>query len=81
MAYSIRTLVPGGKCWQELTVDALAQALPQATIAAVLRETGVSSQRERKPTLPLVVWALLALNLYTALAMGPVLKKDRKSVV
>ena len=75
MSYSIRTFPTPGKFCQELTVDALARAIPQETITTVLEESVAVAQRERKLTMALVVWALIAMNLYTTLSMGHVLQK------
>ena len=75
MPYSLRTFASPGKFCQELTVDALARAIPQETITTALAEAGAVAQRERKLTLELVVWALIAMNLYTSLSMGQVLQK------
>src|SRR5438552_7589201 len=75
MPYSIRTCPAPGKFCRELTVDALARAIPQETIAAALAETGAAARRERKLTMAVVVWALIAMNLYTTLSLGHVLQK------
>jgi hypothetical protein len=73
MAYSIRTFPVPGKFCRALRVEALASVIPEATVRAVLAEQGALAQRERQLTLPLVVWALIALHLYASLSMGAVL--------
>lgn len=75
MPYSLRTFARPGKFCQELTLDALGRAIPQEAVAAALRETGAVARRERKLTLAVVVWALIAMHLYPALSMGHTLKK------
>lgn len=73
MAYSIRTFPGPGKFCQQLRLEALASVIPEATVRAVLAEEGALGQRERRLTMPAVVWALLALALYPRLGMGAVL--------
>jgi hypothetical protein len=75
MPYSLRTIPAGGKFCRELTVDALARAIPQATVEAVLTDLGAQARRERKLSMPVVVWTLIAMNLYTQLAVQHVLRR------
>src|SRR5687767_9691184 len=73
MAYSIRTFPGPGKFCQQLRLEALASVIPEATVRAVLAAEGALGRRERRLTMPAVVWALLALALYPRLGMGAVL--------
>lgn len=75
MPYSLRTIPAAGKFCQELTLDALARAIPPSLIAAVLADLDAQAQRERKLSLPVVLRALIAMNRYTHLAMQHVLRR------
>ena len=75
MGYTIRQLEAERNFCQELTVEALQRAVPQEAIAAVVAETGHPVQRARKLTAEATIWTLIAMNLYTHLALGHVLRK------
>jgi Insertion element 4 transposase N-terminal/Transposase DDE domain len=75
MGYTIRQMDAERNFCQELTVEALQRAVPREAIAAVLEETGNPVQRARKLTAEVTLWTLLAMNLYTHLALGHVLRK------
>jgi hypothetical protein len=60
---------------QELTVEALQQAVPPEAIHAALRETSRPVRRARKLTAEATIWALIAMNVYTHLALDHVLRK------
>jgi len=55
-------------------MEALDRAIPRATITAVLREVDAEAVRERKLTMTAVVLVLIAMNLYTHLPIGAVLR-------
>ena len=75
MGYTIRQMDAEHNFCQELTVEALQRAVPRDAIAAVLQETGNPVQRARKLTAEATIWTLIAMNLYTHLALGHVLRK------
>ncbi len=75
MGFSIRQVNAERKFCQELTVDALQAVIPAQTIDAVLTEHTAHAPRERKFTMTVVVWILIAMNLYTALAIVHVIWK------
>jgi hypothetical protein len=75
MGFKIREMHTECKFSQALTVEALSQAIPQDTIRAVLQQTVAGQTRERKLTLPVVVWLVIALHIYTTLPISAVLAK------
>jgi hypothetical protein len=75
MGYTIRQLEAERNFCQELTVEALQRAVPQDAIAAAVAETGNPVQRARKLTAEATIWTLIAMNLYTQVALGHVLRK------
>jgi hypothetical protein len=75
MGFSIREIDAECKFSSALTVEALSRAIPPDAITGVLAQEGVGEARERKLTLPLTVWLVIALHLYTTLSIGNVLAK------
>src|SRR5919199_4094883 len=75
MGYTIRQMDHERNFCRELTVEALQRAVPPEAIHAVLRETGSPVRRARKLTAEATIWVLIALNVYTHLAVGHVLRK------
>src|ERR687885_588985 len=75
MGYTIRQTDHERNFCRELTVEALQRAVPPEAIHAVLRETGSPVRRARKLTAEATIWVLIALNVYTHLAVGHVLRK------
>jgi hypothetical protein len=75
MGFKIRDMNTEGKFSQALTVDALSRAIPPETIRQVVQQTVAGRTRERKLTLPVVVWLVIALHLYTTLPISAVLAK------
>jgi hypothetical protein len=75
MGFKIREMNAECKFSQALTVEALSRAIPQDAIRAVLQQTRAAQTRERKLSLPLVVWLVIALHLYTTLPISAVLAK------
>jgi hypothetical protein len=75
MGFKIREMSTEGKFCQALTVEALSRAIPPDTIRGVLQQTVVGQTGERKLSLPVVVWLVIALHVYTTLPMGAVLAK------
>jgi hypothetical protein len=75
MGFKIREMSIEGKFSQALTVEALSQAIPPDTIRQVVQQTATGATRERKLTMPVVVWLVIALHLYTTLPISAVLVK------
>jgi hypothetical protein len=75
MGFKIREMNAECKFSQALTVEALSRAIPPDTIRDVLQQTTAGQIRERKLTLPVVVWLVIALHLYTSLPISAVLAK------
>lgn len=75
MGYSLRDVAAARKFSSALTVEALHRVIPPETIRAVLDEADAHERRERKRTMAVVVWLLIAMNLYTHLALDGVLGK------
>ena len=75
MGFKIREMNTEGKFCQALTIEALSRAIPPSTIRDVLQQTTAGQIRERKLTLPVVVWLVIALHVYTTLSMEAVLAK------
>jgi hypothetical protein len=75
MGYTIRQMEHERNFCQELSVEALRRAVPPEAIRAVLRERGNPVRRARKLTAEATIWVLSALNVYTHLAVGHVLRK------
>jgi hypothetical protein len=75
MGFSIREIDAECKFSSALTVEALSRAIPADAITRVLAQEGVGHARERKLTMPVVVWLVIVLHLYTTLSIGGVLTK------
>jgi hypothetical protein len=75
MGYRIREVVAACHLGQAVSVGALARAVPPAALEAALQATGVRAQRERALSLTTVLWVVIAMNLYTTVALGHVLRK------
>lgn len=75
MGFKIREMNAECKFSQALMVEALSRAIPPDTIRRVLQQTATGETRERKLTLPLVVWLVISLHLYTTLPISAVLVK------
>jgi hypothetical protein len=58
-----------------LNFDAIQRIVPPAVITAVLTQEAALEQRVRKFTMLCVVWGLIAMNCYTHLDIGHVLRK------
>ena len=61
MGFKIREMSTEGKFCQALTVEALSRAIPPDAIRDVLQQTVAGQTRERKLSLPVVVWLVIAL--------------------
>ncbi len=75
MGFRIREIDAECKFSSAMTIDALSPAIPHDTVLRILQQEAVSTARERKLTLPLTVWLVIALHLYTTLSISAVLRK------
>ena len=75
MQFKIREIDAECKFSQALTVTALERALPQHLINAALAQHRFAAARERKMTLALTVWLIIALHLYPTVSIAGVLRK------
>jgi Insertion element 4 transposase N-terminal/Transposase DDE domain len=73
MAFRVRELDAERKFCDQLTMAALQQVLPMATVEAVLHQHGALTPRHRKLSLPVVAWVVIAMHLYTHVAIGDLL--------
>ena len=73
MGFKIREIPTECKFSSALTFDALSRAISPQTIRQVVQQTVVGQTRERKLSLPVVVWLVIGLHLYTSLTMSAVL--------
>jgi hypothetical protein len=75
MGFTIRQIEAECKFSSALSVEALSRAIPPEAIARVLQQQARLEERERKLTMAVVVWLVIALHLYTTLSIGAVLRK------
>jgi hypothetical protein len=73
MAFRVRELDAERKFCDQLSMAALERVLPMATVHAVLLEHGAVTPRHRKLSLAVVAWIVVAMHLYTHLAIGDLL--------
>jgi hypothetical protein len=75
MGYIIREIEVESKFSSQLTLEAIGQPVPMNEIKAVLREEGAQEMRERKLNMAVVVLLVIAMNIYTHLSIGHVMRK------
>lgn len=75
MGFKIREIDAECKFSQALTVEALDRAVPQHAITQALAHHGITTERQRKLTLVLTVWLVIALHLYPTVSIAGVLRK------
>jgi hypothetical protein len=80
MAFRVRDVVPHGKFCHELQLEALERLIPREEVQCVLAEHGAEALRVRKLSMEVVVWWLIALNLYTDASLGYVFEKMSHSL-
>ena len=79
MGYKLREIAAESKFSQELTIDAIAQAVPLSAITAALTDEAVCAPRERKLNMMTTVLVTIAMSLYARISIGEVLKKVAKA--
>ena len=75
MGFTIREIDAACKFSSTLTVEALDRAIPHRAIHAVLTHHGLASQHDRKVSLLLTVWLVIALHLYPTVSIAGVWRK------
>ena len=75
MGFRLREIEAESKFCRELTLGAIAQAVPVAEVQAALAETGVCEQRVRKLNMLVTVLLTIAMNIYPRSSIGEVMRK------
>lgn len=75
MGFKLREIEAESKFCRELKLEAITQAVPMAAVQAVLAETGICAQRERKLNMLVTVWLTIAMNIYSRASIGAVMGK------
>lgn len=80
MGFSLRTIAASIRFPEAVSLNMLEQALPQATVAAVITDLGVQEQRMRKLPARVTLWLCVAMGLFTNMALEQVLSKMVKGL-
>ena len=80
MGFNLRTIADNVKFPEAVSLNALEQAIPQATVAAVIVDLGVEEQRTRKLSAEMTLLLCIAMGLFTNIALTQVLRKLVKGV-
>jgi hypothetical protein len=75
IGYRLRDIEAESKFCANLKLEVLESVIPHATIAAVLQECGLRTERERKLNLVVSVMLVIGMNIYTHTSLGHVLQK------
>jgi hypothetical protein len=75
MGFMIREIDTDCTFSSAVTVDALRQALPPEAITQVIAQEGVGEIRQRRLTMVVVIWLVIALHLYPTVSISGVLRK------
>lgn len=75
MGYRLREFEAESKFSRELTLEAIGQVVPMGEIKAVLDEEEVKESRERKLNMVVTVLLVIAMNIYSHLSIGHVMRK------
>ncbi len=75
MGYRLRDLAAERKFSSTLRLDALASVVSQEAITTVLHYHHATETRERKLSMSMVVWVLIAMNIYSTVSIAHVLRK------
>ena len=73
MTVSIRQIAPESKLCHELSLDLLTEVLPRTRLSAILEQTHVREERERKLNMCATVYLLIAMSLFTDQSMTSLL--------
>ena len=80
MGFSLRTIAASIRFPEAVSLNMLEQALPQATVTAVITDLGVQEQRMRKLPARVTLWLCVAMGLFTNMALEQVLSKMVKGL-
>lgn len=80
MGYSLRQMSEESKWFQHVQVNVLDQVLPSEVLCAVLSEQQAWEQRERKLNMLLMLWFVIAMDLYPSLSQQEVLERISQGV-
>jgi hypothetical protein len=75
MGYRLRQFDAESKFSSELHLEAIGRAVPRAEIKAALQATGAQEDRERKLNMVAVLLVTIAMNIYSRLSIGEVMRK------
>ena len=80
MGFSLRTIANGIRFPEAVSLNVLEQAIPQATVEAVITDLGVKEQRVRKLPAMVTLWLCVAMGLFTNISLEQVLIKMVKGL-
>lgn len=80
MGFRIREIEVESKFSDELTLEAIGRAVPMEEIVAVIQDEGVQEARQRKLNMVTVLLLVIAMNIYTGLSIGHVMRKIAQGV-
>jgi hypothetical protein len=80
MGFRIREIEVESKFSDELTLEAIGRAVPMEEIVAVIQDEGVQEARQRKLNMATVLLLVIAMNIYTRLSIGHVMRKIAQGV-
>jgi hypothetical protein len=75
LGYKLRRIETESKFSSQLTLEAIERAVPLCEIKAILTAADAPAQRERKLNMVLTVLLMIAMNLYSHLSIGEVMRK------
>ena len=75
MPYKLREIAPESKFSRAFSFDLLQRIVPSECIQAILQQYGAREKRERKLNMVIIVWLLIAMNVYCDCSIGHVLRK------
>jgi hypothetical protein len=80
MGYRLRAIADGVRFPDEVRLNALERAIPQAIVEAVITDLGAEEQRTRKLPAVVTLWLSVAMGLFTNIALEQVLIKMVKGL-
>lgn len=75
MPYKLREIAPESKFSHAFSFELLQRIVPYERIQAILQQYGAREKRERKLNMVIIVWLLIATNVYSECSIGYVLRK------
>jgi len=80
MGFRLREIEAESKFSRELDVKAIGRVVPKSEVEAAIATEGVKEKRERKLNMVVVIFLLIAINIYTYISMGAVMRKIAKGL-